>query len=93
MKIRYTQTAFAEITEIFHYIAADNPQAAKALVARLERLTESLREFPRMARFADEQGAHVVPIGRYPYLLFYAVEGEEIVVLHVRHAARRLPGR
>ena len=70
MKVRYTKIAFAEITEIFHYIAADNPGAAKAILARLQRLLESLCEFPHMARFVDEQGAHVVRIGRYPYLLF-----------------------
>ena len=91
MKVRYTETAFAELTEIFHYIAADNPKAAKAVVARLERLTESLRGFPHMARFVDEQGAHIVRIGRYPYLLFYVVNGDEIVILHVRHASRRSP--
>jgi plasmid stabilization system protein ParE len=30
----------------------------------------------------------VAPVGRYPYLLFYSIAAEEVVVLHVRHAAR-----
>jgi len=76
MSVRYTETAFAELAEIISYIAADNPRAASAFIARLEQLLENLREFPRMTRFSDEEGAHVAPVGRYPYLLFYAVEGE-----------------
>jgi len=91
MKLRYTETAAAEVADIFNYIAAENPRAAAELVARLERLTENLVEFPRMARVTDEQGTHIIPIGHYPYLVFYAIENEELVILHVRHGARRYP--
>jgi hypothetical protein len=30
-----------------------------------------------------------MPLGRYPYLLFYTLSGEELIVLHVRHGARQ----
>jgi len=30
-------------------------------------------------------------VRRFCYSIFYAVESGEIVVLHIRHAARRLP--
>jgi hypothetical protein len=30
-----------------------------------------------------------MPVGRYPYLLFYAEKGNDILVLHVRHASRK----
>lgn len=93
MRVRYTETAVSELAKIFEYIAADNPLVARTFVARLERLTENLCQFPRMTRLADEEGTHVVPVGRYPYLVFYAVENEEVVILHVRHGARRYPER
>jgi plasmid stabilization system protein ParE len=36
-----------------------------------------------------------MPIGRYPYLVFYTLGDDEIVILHVRHGARKPidPGR
>jgi len=30
----------------------------------------------------------VLPVLRYPYLIFYTVTNEAVVVLHIRHAAR-----
>jgi plasmid stabilization system protein ParE len=32
-----------------------------------------------------------VYIRRFRYSMFYTVDGDEIVILHVRHAARRWP--
>lgn len=93
MKVRYTETAAAEVAEIFEYIAARNRRAAAELVERLERLVENLESAPLMARVTDEQGTHVIPVGRYPYLVFYAVENDEVIILHVRHGARRYPER
>jgi hypothetical protein len=29
-----------------------------------------------------------MPIGRYPLMIFYPVENDELVILHVRHTAR-----
>jgi hypothetical protein len=30
-----------------------------------------------------------MPLGRYPYLIFYSVSAEELVILHIRHGARK----
>lgn len=30
-----------------------------------------------------------MPLVEYPYLIFYTVMPDEIVVLHIRHSARR----
>jgi plasmid stabilization system protein ParE len=36
MKLRYERGALADLDEIFAYIAADDPEAAARLVARIE---------------------------------------------------------
>ena len=91
MKVRYTETALVEINEIFAYISAQNPQAAERVVARVERTINNLRDFPEMAQETREPGARRIPAGRYPYLVYYTVEADEIVILHVRHGARLAP--
>ena len=91
MKVRFTATALAELDRIAEYIARDNPAAAATVVSRVEQLTGRLAEFPQMAYATDEDGVRVVPVGRFPYLIFYSVKDHEVIVLHVRHAARLRP--
>jgi addiction module RelE/StbE family toxin len=91
MKVRFNETALAELDRIFEHIAKDNPRAAAAIVDRVEQLTARIAEFPLMAYATDEPGVRVIPIGRFPYLIFYTVTDAEIIILHVRHAARLRP--
>lgn len=91
MKICYTETALVEVNEIFAYLSERNVAAAKRVVARVERTIQNLRDFPEMAQAADEVGARRMPVGRFPFIVFYSIEGDEVVILHVRHGARRWP--
>jgi len=91
MKVRYTETALAEIDQIFSYIAEHSRSAAISVRERIEQTVEILAEIPEMAQVADEPGVRRMPVRSYPFVIFYAVEGNEVVVLHVRHGARRPP--
>jgi plasmid stabilization system protein ParE len=48
-------------------------------------------DHPYSAEETEIRGVRRVYIRRFRYSLFYTVEGDEIVILHVRHAARRWP--
>jgi toxin ParE1/3/4 len=92
MKARFTETALAEIEEIFSYIAGDNPAAAARVVNYVEHTIRLIERFPELGRLKYRDSVRMLPVRRYPqYLLFYAVQGDEVVILNVRHAARRQP--
>jgi plasmid stabilization system protein ParE len=91
VKVRYAETAIAEIEEILSYIAECNRTAAIAVRARIERTVSALALTPEMAQRTDEPGVRRMPVGSYPYLIFYTIEGDEVVILRVRHRARRPP--
>jgi toxin ParE1/3/4 len=92
MRIRYTETALAEIDAIFSYIEADNPAAAAAVKARIEHTIGLIGRFPKIGRVKYQQIVRMLPARRYPqYLIFYAIEGDEVVILNVRHGTRRTP--
>jgi toxin ParE1/3/4 len=91
MRIRFTATAFAEITDIRDYIAKDNPAAARAVVLRIEQVVAHIANFPHIARAIDETGVRMFPVGPFPYLIFYTLEGNEIIIRNVRHGRRRQP--
>jgi plasmid stabilization system protein ParE len=88
MKVRYTDTAATEVEEILDYIGLHNRVAAVQVNARLEQTASVLADFPDIAQMSDEPGVRQMPIGRYPLMIFYPVENDELVILHVRHTAR-----
>lgn len=92
MRVRFTATAFAELNDIRDYIAKDNPTAAKAVVLRVEQVIARIAQYPQIAREIDPSGVRVFPVGPFPYLIFYTVGEEEVIIRNVRHGRRRRPG-
>ncbi len=86
MNVRYTKIALREVEIIFSYVAQRNTSVAKAIAGRIERLLLLLGEFPFIGHSTDEDGVRVMSVTGYPFLVFYTVD-DEVVVLHVRHAA------
>ena len=62
MKVRYTETALAELDQIFTYIAKENAQAAAVVVDHVEQLVARIGEFPHLAYATDEAAVRVIPI-------------------------------
>jgi plasmid stabilization system protein ParE len=54
-----------------------------ATIARLAVFPESGQQLPK------RPGVWVVPLVRYPFKIFYTVRGDTIIIIHIRHAARR----
>jgi toxin ParE1/3/4 len=91
MKVRYTQTALDEIRAIRSYISERNLSAADAVIARVETVVQRILEFPLSSIETDSPRVRMTPVPSYPYLIFYTVEADEVVILHVRHGARLKP--
>ena len=93
MNVRWSQTALTELDNIFLYIYERNQSAAASVVNRIEELAALLGEFPHIGHQTDEPGVRILPVVRYPFVLFYAVDNtaDEVVVLHVRHSAQEPP--
>jgi plasmid stabilization system protein ParE len=90
LKIRYTRKALAQLDEIFRFIEARNPDAALAVRWHIIRAIGRLARFPLSSRQTDITGVRVLPITRYRYNVFYAVDeaAREVHILRIRHSAR-----
>jgi toxin ParE1/3/4 len=93
MKVRYTDTALAEIEDILSYIAKDNPLAADEVGAIMRAAINRLADYPRLAIETDVQNVRMAPVLPYRYLVFYSIEDNALVIRNVRHAAREWPSR
>ena len=71
MKVRYTETALAEIGEIFSYIDKDNSTAADRVIGYVDHTIELIGKFPKIGRLKYRQVVRMLPVRRYPqYLVF-----------------------
>lgn len=93
MKVRWSETALAQLDDIFLYIHERNRSAALSVAKRIEDLAAMLGEFPLIGHLTDEAEVRVLPVVRYPFMIFYAIDAAagEVVILHVRHTARERP--
>jgi toxin ParE1/3/4 len=90
LNLRYTPKTLAELADILAYIAERSPQGARNVQARIEAVTTLLRQYPLSGQLTSESGLRRIVTPPYPYLIFYEVTTEEVVIIGVRHAARDL---
>jgi addiction module RelE/StbE family toxin len=90
-KVRYTPRALGDLDGIFEYIAPENPRAALTVKARIRDRIESLAQFPASGPETAERGLRMLPVGRYPYLIFYEIDeaAKAVAIVHIRHASRK----
>mgnify|MGYP001612580003 CR=1 FL=1 len=91
MKLRYTPRARLDLTEIHDYIAQENRQVARRAVSLIRKEAEKLLFNPEMGRSGRVEGTRELVIGRYPFVVAYAVAVNEIQVLAVVHTSRLWP--
>lgn len=91
MKVEYSKRALSDLHNIAaHFAAAQDPQVAERLVARIEQVIARISGLPESGRpVAQRPGVRVVPLLPFRYNLFYAVRDETIRVVHIRHTSRR----
>ena len=89
MKLRYTLRGAAELDNILATIAEQSPQGVRRVQARIQTIISLLLRHPHAGQLTSKRRLRRVVVYPYPYLIFYSVSEEEIVIHGVRHGARR----
>ncbi len=89
MRVRYTLRARADLDAIFSYLDARAPAAALEVKSTIERRIAVLGEFPHIAPETEIPGVYELTIVRYPYQVYYDIDGDTVEILHIRHTSRR----
>src|SRR5690242_6196494 len=81
--------AYADLNDIWEYIAADNLDAADRVIEEIYTAIKSLVSFPRQGHRRSELTSRPVRfLSVREYVIAYAGEEEPIVVLAVLHGRR-----
>jgi plasmid stabilization system protein ParE len=69
-------------------ISSHSPKGGRRVQSRIQTFIELLADHPFIGARTDDPSIRRLPVPPYPYLIFYEVTGDEVVVHTVRHAAR-----
>lgn len=88
MIIHFSVEAEYDLERIGDYIARDSPARALSFLQELEEkclgLAQMPERFPLVPRY---EAAGVRRRGHGDYLIFYQIEAEKLVILHILHGA------
>ena len=91
MKLRYTPRARSDLAEIHDYIAQENSQAARRVIQIIRKAEEALPQNPLVGKAGRVAGTRELAAGRFPFMLVYREDAEEVQILSVIHTARMWP--
>jgi toxin ParE1/3/4 len=89
MNVVYAPRALRDLKSISLYLLERNPTGAANVLGAIKSSIETLAFFPQIGRLVDNAAHRRVPVVQYPYVIFYRIEADELLILHVRHTSRR----
>jgi toxin ParE1/3/4 len=88
VKLRYTLPALADLSSVFDYIAANSPQGARRVQARIKAVIALLLLYPGIGTRTDDPTIRRMTTLPYRYVVFYEATEAEIIIHAIRHSAR-----
>jgi toxin ParE1/3/4 len=85
--VDFSQRSLRQLQAIKLFIAQDKPGAANEMVREIYRAARQLETFPEMGRQTTVPTVRRLVVS--PYLLFYRIEKDRVVILSVLHGKMR----
>lgn len=89
MNLRYTRTALQQIDSTLDYIALRSPQGARSVSRRIIAVVALIEEYPQAGQVTSREGYRRLVLTPYPYVIFYRIAANEIVISRFRHTSQR----
>lgn len=90
MRIRWSPEADADLRDIWHHVAMDNPRAADALLGKLADAVWPLADYPEFGRARPELAPGLRPLPVGSYVIYYKVDDRGVLLVRVLHGRRQL---
>jgi toxin ParE1/3/4 len=92
MSVGYSARALADLSSIAAYISRRSVRGAASVMRRIEATITLIERHPGVGqKVRRRSGTRAIPIGKYPYKVYYQIENGTPMIVHVRHGARKLP--
>jgi len=92
MRIRWTQPAAHDLTQICDYIEKHGSSAtARRVALSIHERISTLAEFPERGRLGRMRGTRELVLTGLPYLAVYRLKDNEVEILRILHGAQVWP--
>ncbi|MEQ1712559.1 MAG: type II toxin-antitoxin system RelE/ParE family toxin [Hyphomicrobium sp.] len=90
MKLRFDPQAVRDLVAIRDYLTETaGSESAERVRLHLKQRMARLLERPGTGISTTMPGVRVLSPTRYPYRIYFTIDGNTIVILHIRHTARQ----
>ena len=89
MIIRFTPRAVADIEDIAEYIKIHSPRAALRIEHAITASIDHLAQHPNLGTARPHLGVRALGVPRFPYTVYYRVDPDAVVIVHVRGDRRK----
>ncbi len=91
MRLRWTESAWADLERISDYLFEQTPLHAPRLTPAIYHAPEILLRSPLIGRPGRKQGTRELVMTPLPWVLVYVVSKESIDIVRVLHGVQRWP--
>lgn len=88
MRLRFTLPALDDLDEILGHIDRESPLGARKVKRRIQQVCNLLTTHPKMGTRTEDLSIRRVVVTPYPFLVFYEIGDDEVIVHAIRHGAR-----
>ena len=88
MSVRYSPRSLKDLDAIRRHIQKDNPSAAWIVASFIRRSIRNLEHWPYQGRATEQENVRRLGVSTFPYVVYYLVRNDDVVILTVRHTAR-----
>lgn len=91
MRVEWSDHALNDLDAIHLHITRDNPRAANRVVDFIRQSVGRLADWPKMGRAHANEELRELVITRFPYVVVYEIEADEVRILASFHQAQHRP--
>lgn len=91
MKVRFSPQARRDLRDIHTWLSARSVTGAATVLAAILNSTGLIGQHPAIGRRTEFHGVRVLSVVRHPYLIYYSIEADKVVIVHIRHGSRDKP--
>ncbi len=91
MRVKWLRTASRNLDAAVAYIAQEDPGAAARVYTHIRERVAALAEQPGMGKPGRVFGTRELVIEKYPYIIPYRIQDNEVHILRVFHTSRKPP--
>jgi toxin ParE1/3/4 len=88
MRVRYSPRSLEALDDIRRYISKDDPSAAWVVASFIRQTIRHLERWPYQGRAMERDGVRRIVVINYPYVVYYHVNDDRVLILTVMHTAQ-----